>query len=299
MLSSPANLAHSINGRFGFMEKWIQRLQTDIAVINGAISDINAKNEEQTTDISAIRSYISAIDDMDINAIQSDIININDELSAINTKDNTQDTQIETINTTLSSLPETIFDIIYPIGSIYTMITTDPPPNIVTDETELKTVDFSPATINDDYWKGRLAKWELLESGKFLRNLGTGNVDLLGKTGGSTKVASHTHTVGGNTEYLYGAVVTSDSTSYGTFNSSSDNTILNATASSQSIGNSTIYPEKLVIEAKDEGTHSNKYTVISFDPTKIQINEVNPTVTEQVPPFQYVYIYKRVAKDTE
>lgn len=84
MLSTPANLAHSINGRFNFMEKWIQRLQTDINFVNEQLSTINAKNIAQ-------------------------------------------DTSISTINTTLSSLPETIFDIIYPIGSIYTTITTDPP----------------------------------------------------------------------------------------------------------------------------------------------------------------------------
>lgn len=133
-----------------------------------------------------------------------------------------------------------------------------------------------------------------------MRNLGTGVVNLLGTTGGTTKVAKHTHEVGGNTEYLYGARVVTDAVNYGTLNTASDdnNKILKATLSESVEGVSIPFSKNTRLTSATVAGGPGTYTVMSLDPTKIQINEVNPLITEQIPPFQYVYIYKRVAKKT-
>ena len=283
MLSNPINLSHSINGRFSFIEKQICELQRTISLLN------TNKPVDPLTDLLPI-----------IKELQSDI-------STINTKDITQDSyisairsDISTINNALSNLPITMFNNIYPIGCIYSSITATPPPNMIIGTTAIEDSAFSPANIDDTYWDGRLAKWELLESGRFLRNLGPIDINHLETTtGGTDTVAKHTHTVGGNTEHIYGALVNSvNNISYGTFNSSTQtNSVLNATASTVQISQN-IYPERIVITANKNDAYPNRYTDISLDPTKITLNEMETDVTEQIPPFQYVYIYKRIAKET-
>ena len=135
-----------------------------------------------------------------------------------------------------------------------------------------------------------------------MRNLGPSDINLLETTtGGTNQVASHTHTVGGNIEYLYGARTNLDAGTYTRLFDSDDqsNKILNATASTET-DKSGIYPEKVTVASSTASIllGNTTYTKISFDPTQIQINDVNPSITEQIPPFQYVYIYKRVAKET-
>ena len=126
---------------------------------------------------------------MDVN--ESDITTLDESLKALTSNVTTNTTNIEKYGGWIDNLVSSVaykkdlpfdnfykhlFDMIYPIGSIYTTVTDTDPPNIY------------------DMSGNAYAKWEALEEGRFLRNTQENNK--LGDTGGTptTQLPAHTHT---------------------------------------------------------------------------------------------------------
>ena len=305
-------------------------------VNNAPAFNIGEELEALNSRITANTEDITELDETkaDTSYVDSSITTVNNSIAGVSSKVTTNEGNISSLDTSLDALTTRVttnegniekygewidnlvtsvahgktepfndfhkhlFDMIYPIGSIYTTVTDTPPPNIITDSSNiLPDSAFSPTIdTTDPYWNGRLSTWKLLETGYFLRNLGTDEAEKLGTTGGSTNVARHMHTVTGNAEKLYGALLTEpDVSTYGLFNGASSNTIIQAGANITSTGNS-VYPEKIYVEGRTDTSQQSRYTTITFDPTQITISEMDAAThpEEQIPPYEYVYMYQRV-----
>lgn len=303
MLNSPSNLSFKFGAKFVEIDKKFTLTRNVIDALTDRVNNIpnfniNAELDALTTRVTTNETDISSLD-----------ANLNALTTRVTTNEDTIEQHSEWIDNLVSSVaynkPEPfndfykhLFDMIYPIGSIYTTVTDTPPPNIITDSSNISPDSAFSPTIDtmDPYWNGRLSTWKLLETGYFLRNLGTDNAEKLGTTGGSTEVALHTHTVTGQTEILYGALINEPNVNtYGLFNGASNNQIIQAGANITTTGNN-VYPQKLYTIGETNENQQSNYTTITFNPAKINISEMdaNTHPEEQIPPYQYVYMYKRV-----
>ena len=154
----------------------LNNLTTRVTANDGNISTLNTNLNNLTTRVTANDGNISTLN-----------TNLNDLTTRVTANEGNIEKYGEWIDNLVSSVAydkanpfddfyKHLFDMIYPIGSIYTTVTETPPPNIY---------DMSGAPY---------AVWVLLETGIFLRN--TQDSNALGTTGGTetTQLPEHTHT---------------------------------------------------------------------------------------------------------
>ena len=319
MLNSPNNLSFKFGAKFVEIDKKLTLAWNAIngltdRVNNAPLFNIGEELEALSSRITANTEDITELDSTkaDTSYVDASITDVNNSIAGVTSKVTANEGNIEKYGKWIDNLVSSVaynkvepfndfhkhlFDMIYPIGSIYTTVTDTPPPNIITDSSNiLPDSAFSPTIdTTDPYWNGRLSTWKLLETGYFLRNLGNDEAEKLGTTGGSTNVARHIHTVTGEPEMLYGALLNElDVSTYGLFNGAASNTIIQAGANITSTGNN-VYPEKVYVDGKTDMSQQSRYTTITFDPTKITISEMDAAThpEEQIPPYKYVYMYKR------
>ena len=164
--------------------------KADTSYVNNCIAEITSRVTTNESDTSSL--------DIDLNALtsrvttnESDISSLDIDLNALTTKVTTNETDIKKyggwINNLVSSVAynkmnpfndfyKHLFDMIYPIGSIYTTVNTADPPNVY------------------DLSGNAYATWDMLTEGQFLRN--TQKANNLCNTGGTavTQLPAHTHT---------------------------------------------------------------------------------------------------------